>query len=172
MAIGLGASTLTDISFFRFLKDGEILEWEFGVLRLFSEVIWFSLAIIILTALGIFFGDIGRYAYSGEFLLKTVIIGVIVANGAVLNLYVMPRILLSAVKQDRGNEPGRAVRKISFALGAISLVSWFSAFFLGYINLPLADIPRMLLIYVSLIFCAVIVSQIIESRFVPAKRMF
>ncbi len=172
MAIGLGASTLTDISFFRFLKDGEISEWEFGVLRLFSEVIWFSLAIIILTGLGIFFGDIGRYAYSGEFLLKTVIIGVIVANGAALNLYVMPRILLSAKSEDRGNEPGRAVRKISFALGAISLVSWFSAFILGYIYLPLADVPRMLLIYVSLILSAVIVSQIIESRFVPAKRMF
>ncbi|MDP3784536.1 MAG: vitamin K epoxide reductase family protein, partial [bacterium] len=133
MAVGLGASTLTDISFFRFLKDNEISEWEFGVLRLFSEVIWFSLAIIILTALGIFFGDIGRYTYSGEFLLKIVIIGVIVANGAVLNLYIMPRILLSAVKQDRGNEPGRRVRKISFALGAVSLVSWFSVFFLGYI---------------------------------------
>ncbi|MDP2704506.1 MAG: vitamin K epoxide reductase family protein [bacterium] len=172
MAIGLGASTLTDISFFRFLKDGEISEWEFGVLRLFSEVIWFSLAIIILTGLGIFFGDIGRYSYSGEFLLKTVIIGVIVANGAVLNLYVMPRILLSAVKQDRGNEPGRAVRKISFALGAVSLVSWFSAFILGYINLPLVDVPRVLLIYVSLLLCAIIVSQIVESRFVPAKRTF
>jgi len=172
IAIGLGASTLTDISFFRFLKDGEISEWEFGVLRLFSEVIWFSLAIIILTGLGIFFGDIGRYALSGEFLLKTVIIGVIVANGAVLNLYVMPRILLSAVKQDRGYEPGRAVRKISFALGAVSLVSWFSAFILGYINLPLVDVPRVLLIYVSLLLCAVIVSQIVESRFVPAKRMF
>ena len=172
MAIGLGASTLTDISFFRFLKDNEISEWEFGVLRLFSEVIWFSLAIIILTGLGIFFGDIGRYAYSGEFLLRTVIIGVIVANGAVLNLYVMPRILLSAVKQDRGNEPGRAVRKISFALGAISLVSWFSAFFLGYVYLPLADVPRLFFIYVALVFCAIIVSQIVESRFVPARRTF
>jgi len=84
----------------------------------------------------------------------------------------MPRILLSAVKQDRGNEPGRAVRKISFALGAVSLVSWFSAFILGYINLPLVDVPRVLLIYVSLILSAVIASQIIESRFVPAKRTF
>lgn len=172
MAIGLGASTLTDISFLRFLKDGEISEWEFGVLRLFSEVIWFSLAIIILTDIGIFFGDIGRYAYSGEFILKMFVIGVIVLNGAVLNLFVMPRILLSTIKQDRGNEPGPAIRKISFALGAISLVSWFSAFILGYIHLPLADVPRMLLIYISLVLCAIIVSQIVESRFVPARRTF
>ncbi len=172
MAIGLGASTLTDISFFRFLKDNEISEWEFGVLRLFSEVIWFSLAIIILTALGIFFGDIKHYAYSGEFILKMIFVGVIVANGAVLNLYVMPRILLSAKSEDRGYEPGRAVRKISFALGAISLVSWFSAFFLGYVYLPLADVPRLFFIYVALVFCAIIVSQIVESRFVPARRTF
>ncbi len=172
MAIGLGASTLTDISFFRFLKDGEISEWEFGVLRLFSEVIWFSLAIIILTDLGIFFGDIGRWANSGEFILRMFIVGVIVANGAVLNLYVMPRILLSAKSEDRGYEPAPLIRKISFALGAISLVSWFSAFFLGYISLPLADLSRMLLIYISLILSAVIASRIIESRFVPAKRTF
>lgn len=172
IAIGLGASTLIDISFFRFLKDGEISEWEFGVLRLFSEVIWFSLAIIIFTDIGIFFGDIGRYASSGEFILKMFIVGVVVANGAVLNLYVMPRILLSARKEDRGYEPGRALRKISFALGAISLVSWLSAFILGYMHLQLADVPRTLLIYVSLVLSAVIVSQVVESRFVPAKRMF
>ncbi|KKU04609.1 MAG: hypothetical protein UX06_C0013G0012 [Candidatus Giovannonibacteria bacterium GW2011_GWA2_45_21] len=154
------------------MKDNEISEWEFGVLRLFSEVIWFSLAIIILTALGIFFGDIKHYAYSGEFILKMIFVGVIVANGAVLNLYVMPRILLSAKSEDRGYEPGRAVRKISFALGAISLVSWFSAFFLGYVYLPLADVPRLFFIYVALVFCAIIVSQIVESRFVPARRTF
>ncbi len=171
MALGLGGATFADILFFRFLKDFVISEWEVGVLRMFSEVMWASLAIVILTGLGLFLSDTEGYLHSPKFLAKMAVVAVIVWNGAILNLFVTPRLLAIFSARGRENESTIIIRlrKISFALGGISFVSWYSAFILGLLrSSPLGTIP-ILAIYILFLFVAVVLSQIFEKRFVSQR---
>ncbi|OGZ94950.1 MAG: hypothetical protein A2847_02095 [Candidatus Sungbacteria bacterium RIFCSPHIGHO2_01_FULL_50_25] len=166
MAIGIGGATFTDILFFRFLRDFTISDWESDVLKVFSQVIWFALAIVILTGLGLFFGDAERYLHSSKFLAKMVIVGILVINGAALNLYITPRFLAMFSKSRELFESKNAVRlrRFSFALGSISLLSWYSAFILGSMRSSSVGVLQILSLYLFFLFGAVVISQIFEVR--------
>src|SRR3989338_1491242 len=87
-AIGLGGATITDVFFFRFLKDFKISEMEFGILKVLSQVIWFALALVIITGIGLYLPASERLLVSSKFLVKMVVVAVIVANGVILNLLI------------------------------------------------------------------------------------
>lgn len=57
-------------------------------------------------------------------------------------------------------------RKIAFALGAISVVSWYSAFILGVLRKLPIEFSLLLLIYLFILGSAVIGSQFMERSFV------
>ena len=167
MAIGIGIATLTDILFFRFLKDFKISIFESDVLKILSEIIWFALAFILFTGLGLFFSDTATYLHSAKFLAKIVIVGVIIGNGAILNLYITPRFLMMFTDNKDLFESPRStgLRRIAFALGAVSLVSWYSAFILGSMGSSRASFPVLLAGYGIILCGSLLVSQVLEMRF-------
>lgn len=173
MAVGIGGATFTDILFFRFLRDFTISDWESDVLKVFSQVIWFALAIVILTGLGLFFGSAEEYLHSSKFLAKMVVLVVLVINGAALNLYITPRFLAMFSKNKELFESKSAVwlRRYAFALGSISLVSWYSAFILGSMrSFPIGALP-LLSLYMLFLFGAVAVSQVFEARLTKKRNL-
>ena len=58
------------------------------------------------------------------------------------------------------------IRKIAFALGAISIVSWYSAFILGMLRTLPIEFSSLLLIYLFILGGAIIGSQFMERFFV------
>lgn len=171
LSLGLGAATMGDIFFFKFLKDLRISEREADTLRSVSQVVWFGLALLVISGVGIVLTDAELYLASAKFLTKMFVILVIILNGAFLNLYITPKLVHISFGDDHEHFSGelRHERGLAFASGAISVVSWYSAFVLGMLDrAPLPWWP-MMVIYFVLLVGAVAGSQIMERRIAKRK---
>lgn len=168
VALGLGGATITDIFFFKFLKDFRVSEWEADVMHTLSQVIWFALALLVLTGLGLYLPEAEELNQSAKFLLKMIVVSVIIVNGAFLNLLVSPKMVKISFGERHRHETEelRHIRKIAFALGSISIVSWYSAFILGMFRKLPFEFSSLLLIYLALLGGAIVASQFMERLFV------
>jgi hypothetical protein len=136
-------------------------------LHTLSQVIWFALAVLVLTGLGLYLPKAQEFNKSAKFLVKIIVVTVIIVNGAFLNLLIAPKLVKISSGQEHKHETGelRRARKVAFALGAISIVSWYSAFFLAmWRKIPLG-FSSLLLIYLFIVGLAVIASQFLEKSF-------
>lgn len=172
MAIGLGAATLTDIFFFKFLKDFKISEGEADVMRTLSQVIWFALALVVATGLGLFIPEAGELVQSSKFLVKIIVVSVIIINGAILNLYITPRLSQISFGKEHEHKPGELhhIRKVAFALGGVSITSWYTAFLLGSLRSVSLPFFSLFALYLVVIAAGIIGSQIMEQSF--SKKAF
>ncbi len=165
MAVGLGAATLADLFFFKFLRDFRISEMESAVLQTFSQVIWLALGLIVMTGLGLFLPDSASLLVSDKFLMKMFVVFVIIINGAFLNLFIAPRFLQLQFGKHH-HQPGELVRtrQLAFLFGPISVVSWYVAFVLGMLEKAPASLQVMSKWYLALMIVAVLFGQIIERH--------
>ncbi len=157
--LGLGGATITDVFFFRFLKDFKISDEEKGTMDTLTNLIWVGLMVLVVSGLMLYLPEQARLDVSSKFILKVIVVGVIILNGLLLNLRVAPR--MRTFSFDR-TAPARHFRRLAFALGAVSFMSWYTAFLLGSlrtINMPLG---RGLVIYLCVVVAAVIGSQVFE----------
>jgi hypothetical protein len=166
LALGLGGATITDLFFFRFLRDWRISPHEADVTRTLSQVIWFGLAILVMSGVGLYLPQMEFLNASSKFLTKVVVVAVILTNGSFLNLVVAPRLVsmtFHSVSPEEGRKMAR-FRRLAFALGAISFTSWYTAFVLGMIRSVPLRFVSLLTIYALVVAAAVTVSQIMERR--------
>ena len=166
MALGIGLATVTDIFFFKFLKDFKISHFEKEVLRTLSQVIWLALGLVIISGIGLFLPYIGEYSESSKFIVKMLIVAVLILNGAVLNLFITPRLTAISFGGHHIHIPGELhyARKISFALGAVSIISWYTAFILGSLRSIPFSASNSFLIYLGLLVVGITGSQIMERN--------
>ena len=165
-ALGLGGAVMADFFFFKFLKDLKISEDESKTLSMVSEVVWFGLALLVISGIGLYLPEMARLNESPKFLVKMIVVGVIIVNGVFLNLKISPQLVKISFGGKHKHKMGelRGFRKLAFALGAVSLTSWFSAFILGiFRSVPLSFI-HLLAIYIIALAIAVSLSQILESH--------
>lgn len=171
MALGLGAATLSDVFFFRFLKDGRISEFESSVLSTLSEFIWLALGFILLTGFALFVPHAGELLALPKFLAKMAVVGVIMINGAMLNLYIAPKLVKISFGEQHHHKQGELMRarRLAFALGSVSIISWYSAFVLGMLPGDIAyTLFDFLKLYALLLVAGVAIGQFVENRI--AKR--
>lgn len=165
-SIGVGSAVISDILFFKFLKDFQISVFEAGMIKFLSQMIWLALGIIIMTGLGLYLPHSEHLKENPAFAMKMTILAIIVINGAFLNLLVLPRL----IKASFSNNPPEGhltysyeksdlpvMGRLPFILGPISLISWISVFFLGMflskaVKLGLANLS---FIYFLAVFAAV-----------------
>ena len=161
-AVGLGGAVVTDILFFKFLKDGKVSIFENDVMRNLSRIIWFALGIMILSGIGLFLPRADELAESSKFLVKMIALGVIILNGVALNLVITPQLTKIDFSQDIHLLPLqiRRMRKLAFALGAISITSWFTVFILGSMRNVVLSFGDLLVLYFGIVFVAICLSQV------------
>lgn len=160
MAIGLGAATITDVLFFRFLKDGRISKKEHDVMTTLSKVIWFALALAFITGFALYIPKAQILNTSSKFLLKVVVVSVLTINGLILHKYISPKLISISFTRANSNPFLEKIRKISFALGGISITSWYTAFLLGSVSSLPFSAQELIVSYGILILAVVAVSQI------------
>lgn len=167
-AIGLGAATVTDIFFFRFLKDYKISTGENEMMKTLSNVIWFALGLMIVTGVGLFLPESERLLESSKFLTKLVAVGVVIVNGIFLNFVVSPRLVDISFGEPHDHKSGELhfMRKLSFALGAVSIVSWYTIFILGSLKSIPVSFGTALSLYVLLLASAITMSQLFDRKMV------
>jgi len=163
-ALGLGGATISDIFFFKFLKDLRISEREATTLRTISQVVWFGLGLLVVSGIGLILTDPVAYFSSTKFLAKMFIVFVITVNGAFLNLYITPLLVSISFGDKHKHIPGELhhERGLAYAGGAISMVSWYLAFTLGLIKWLPYSFWSLVVAYFVLLISAVAASQIVE----------
>ena len=164
VALGIGAATAADLLFLKFLKDFKISQHEANTLRTMSQIIWLGIAVIVVSGLGIFLVHPDENLASALFITKMIVVGVIIVNGAILNLYIQPKLVhLDFSPNKKGDISGwRRDRRLAFATGAISFTSWYSAFVLGATRSTSLGVGELLLVYLGLLALAVLGSQVLE----------
>ncbi len=160
-AIGLGAATVSDVLFFKFLKDGDITKEETPILDTMTNIMWVALSLLIATGIALFLSDPATYSESSKFIVKMFVVGAITLNGLVLTKYLhrnMHNLTFT-------NPYHKKAKRIAFASGAISIGSWYLSFILGSIRSIPLTIQSGILTYLLLLVIAVIVSQVMYARF-------
>lgn len=161
LALGVGGATFTDVFFFKFLKDLRISHWEADTMRTISQVTWLGLGFLVL-------GTVGLAIMDGAGMAILMVVAVIAVTEAFLNLKITPHLIHISFGDDpHKNAKGelRRERRLAFALGAISMVSWYSALILAvWQSIPLS-FPVLMLIYIGLLAAAVLGSQIVERTY-------
>jgi uncharacterized membrane protein len=167
-AVGLGAATVSDVFFFKFMKDYRVSASEHEMVKTLSNVIWCALGLIIITGIGLFIPKSDVLLMSSKFLIKMTGVSVLVLNGLVLNMIVSPRLMDITFNEEHEHRSGElhVLRKLSFASGAISIVTWYTVFTLGLFPKIPVDYRTALLLYVLLLCFAVLCSQVMDRRMV------
>lgn len=169
-AVGVGATTVTDVLFFRFLKDYNISENEKGIMDTMSHVLWIALGVLIVTGIGLYAPRSLELGESSKFLVKTIAVGVITINGFILNFIVSPKITKLVFKKDVPKEMSR-LRKLAFATGAISISSWYIVFLLGSLRSIPLSFQTGLVVYFGIVLFAVLMSQLYQRRLVSKNTL-
>ncbi len=168
VCVGLGGATITDVLFFKFLKDFRISNKEADVMRTLSHVIVGALFLILISGVALYLPAMAKYNASPAFIAKMTIVVVLTINGLFLHEYVSPKLVrLSFTAHHQPTPRLRRLRHLAFALGAVSATSWYFTFFLAMLKSLLPDglaAHQIITMYAVLVFCAVSASQIIEHR--------
>jgi hypothetical protein len=167
VVLGMGSALVTDILCLRFGFNKKLSRFEVSTIRFLSNVVTLSLVGILLSGATVFLSDPERYLNSVKFLTKMTIVLVLCINGWLLHRYVFTHIGDKNILTD---PRVRALRKIGFALGAVSLVSWVSALSLGVLLHISVSYDIAILVYLLTLLLAVILSQLIEARLLERKR--
>jgi uncharacterized membrane protein len=171
-ALGVGTVLVTDIFFMKFLKDYRISQGESEILDTLSQVVWFALGMLILTGIALFIPASAELLLKTKFLAKVVIVGVVVVNGVLLNLLIAPKLIKISFGEILVKESGQMhhLRRLAFAFGAVSIVSWLATFILGSLRaLPFSTL-EILLGYMGIILIAVIGSQLFDYQLNHPKK--
>lgn len=156
MALGLGGVAVTDYISLKLMKSFPLSTREAVIMKSISRVIWFGLVIAIVSGFFLYLPAAERLNESPKFLMKLIVVAVILVNGLVLNLYISPKL--------SGGSVSHRFRKVAYALGSISGVSWLSAFVLGTMRVSPLPFSQLLGAYVLVLCAAIGVSQLLEGR--------
>ncbi|MBI2024628.1 MAG: hypothetical protein HYT03_00865 [Candidatus Harrisonbacteria bacterium] len=162
--LGVGGATVNDFLFFKFLKDLKISHLESSILASLSKIIWAGLIVLIISGVGLFLPDSERLLGSPKFLAKMVVVLIILINGIALNLWISPKLKRISFEKKHEHVPGelRNLRRFAFALGAISIISWYSALILGSLRRLPYSFMTFISVYLLLILIGVVGSLAFE----------
>jgi uncharacterized membrane protein len=164
--IGVGGATVTDVFFFKFLRNFRIDEEEADILRDLSDIIWFGLGIAVLSGVGLYVPSMDVLHDTPKFIVKVIAVGIITINGVILNLYITPRMLEIRFEREPGTLPTRMhrFRRAAFASGAVSFISWYTALILGGFRGLTMRFETLLTIYLVALVLGVVGSQLFERH--------
>ncbi len=162
LIIGLGGATFSDLLLFHFLKDLKVNEKEAEIMEFMGKMVFIGVGLAAVSGGLLFSTDTAKYLASSKFPAKMVIFGVIFLNGVALHKYMMPRLLHVVFSNEPSSKDSLTIRRRAFIFGAISVVSWYSAFFLGFVKSTVLSVSQILLCYLALLVVAIAGSLTVE----------
>lgn len=147
---GVGAATVNDVFFFKFLADFKIEKTEAATMHSLSEIIWVGLTLLLATWIMLYLSDPNTYISSDKFIAKMVIVGILIINGVFLTLHLTPR--LTDLDFTTSLRHTTNMKYLAFASGIVSLTGWYTALVLGRLpSLGSWERRHMILLYASLV---------------------
>lgn len=133
-AFGVGGATSSDLIFLRSIKNGKVSRDQYNLIKTLSTIVWTSVVLLLVSGVALMalqqyeIGEVPRYHWSW-FQLKVVAFGFVVANGIVFHFGVFPIVRKSIGKSFRSSKMQRKYPLFAIT-GAVSIVSWYTAFFM------------------------------------------
>ncbi len=161
VVFGMGSALVSDILFSFFSKDKNLNKTEITTLSILRNIVRYSLMLIIFSGIMIFLSNIEKYTHSAKFLAKMSIMLVLLVNGYLLNKYIWPHLLnrkFFTLKKERD------IRRLAFACGAVSVISWIFICALGVLNSVPVSYGIIILGYSTIIVFGIIISLLIERK--------
>ena len=171
VALGVGGASLSDLLFFKSIKDKVISKDEFESLMTASKIIWAGLIVLILSGLTIFLliylerGSIPMLA-SPKWQAKLSWVGIIFANGIFFKTMIFPKIK-KLIGQKLSLENTQSVLWYFAFSGFISIFSWYSVTIISL--LPRSFRPPYFLLMG--VYALILVLGIVISRFILKKKI-
>lgn len=159
VVFGMGAALVSDTLFTFYGKDKRLSATEIKTLRLLSNIVWIGLLAIAGSGIGLFLSDVPKYLQSAKFLAKMSILTVLILNGFILHRYVWRHVIRRGFLKYK-SESG--MRKVAFACGAISLISWVSVCILGILKSVPISYGTLLGAYAVVVAGGITVSLLVE----------
>ncbi len=131
-AFGVGGATASDLTFIRSTKDGKVKKSEYNIIKTLSYLVWTSVILVTLSGIalmGLEYHDQGALARLewSFFQIKMTAVGALIINGTVFHYYVFPLLKQSVGRSFRSKEMRSKYKLFGFT-GAVSIVSWYTAF--------------------------------------------
>ncbi len=159
VVLGMGAALVSDALFSFYSKDKKLNETEIYTLSILSKIVFYGLILITITGTCIFLSDIEKYINSTKFLIKMSILLVLLVNGYFLNKIVWPHLINDNffVADDKRN-----IRRLAFACGAISVISWLAICSLGVIDSIKYNYPTVMFAYIIFTILGILFALVVE----------
>ena len=164
VVLGMGSALVVDLLFNYYIRDRKLSEDEHKTLNFLTKVIWIALSLITASGLLIFLTDSEWYLASPKFLLKMCIVLVIAINGFLFYKITHKSLREIEFTNRDGSHPLVRMRRLSFAFGAVSFISWMSVFLLGSLRSIPLSLGQGLLVYLGLLSIGIVASQLLERR--------
>jgi hypothetical protein len=166
VVVGMGSALISDALFNRFIADFKIDKIEHRVFSVLSKIIWISLLVMVVSGTAIFMSDVVGYSNSDKFLAKMTVVILIIINGLFFKMYIDPSIRKIDFSDDNGHHKYVKIRRLSFAFGAVSVISWLFVCGLAlYKNSPFSY-GTIMLTYFGIVLVGTICGQILERTIV------
>lgn len=169
--IGGGAAFVGDSIFFSSVKDSSISQTELRFIKLAGKMVWFGLAIITLSGIGIFATNPEYYLASGKFLAKMSIVGILILNGIFFHAIHIPRIKRHVNEHLSSSDEFMRHRPHLLISGGISSTSWLFAFVLGSLSKISLSYLEIMTLYLCFIVFAIAGAFLIGHFFIPEYRI-
>lgn len=160
----LGAVFVTDVLFVHFLKDRVLTSKEFDTLKTISLFVWSMIIFLLTTGIALYLSAPNVYLAKSKFITKIIVFCVIVVNGILLHIYITPRLKNMSFMHDYTTKHISFIKRIAFAAGGVSFVSWLTVFILGSVRVIPYTITQALLMYGVLILGTIVGSQLYLSH--------
>jgi uncharacterized membrane protein len=164
--VGMGSALISDALFNRFIADFKIDKMEHRVFSVFSKIIWISLLVMVVSGTAIFMSDVVGYSNSDKFLAKMTVALLIILNGLFFKMYIDPSLRKINFSDNDGRHKYVKIRRLSFAFGAISVISWLFVCGLALYKNSSSSYSTIMLTYLGIVLVGAICSQILERMIV------
>lgn len=167
VCFGLGGATISDAMLFRFLGDFRISKREASIMHWMSKFIVAAIIMIYITGGAIYLTDMDRYINSAPFIFKMFVVLILTINGIILHEYISPQLVkISFVSQKHvAISTLNNLRRVAFAMGALSFTSWYTVFFVAMLKSLIPDavtLQHLIFSYVAVVLIAICTSQAME----------
>lgn len=165
LAIGLGAATVANVFFIKFLRDFRISHAEDSVVRTIAQIVWLGLAIVVLTDIALFIPHPDLLITNSFLAVHILMLCVLIINSATLNLFLEPKMVRISFGAEHPHHAGelQKMRKTAYALIGVSLASWYAMFAVAITQEQL-ELSTTALggVYLGLLVIAAVASQLFE----------
>ncbi len=155
----MGAALASDVLFNFYRADKKLSRMELRTLAILSRFVWYGLIAVIVSGVALFLSDVDYYLASVKFLAKMTIVGILIVNGIILDRFVWRHLSHTGFFVSRRE---KTMRRVAFACGAISVISWVSVLTLGVLDSVQFSYGAVMALYGGIVAVGIIVAFIIE----------